>query len=231
MVQPGLFQIPLPGVKAYVVDGGSDGAIVIDAGRPGCVDKILASVQMHGWDVRDVRHILVTHLHPDHTGSLAALKARTAARVYMHHADASLVRSGVAMRRLVQAPGFVNKMLARASPTRQTAIVDPVLTDVHVRDGDVLPIAGGIEVVHTPGHSEGHVCYVFRSYGAAFIGDAAATIFGLREMFTYEHYRQGLMSLSKIARHDFDMACFGHGEPITRRAAAAFRRKWGRRAS
>lgn len=229
LIRPGLYQIPLPGVKAYLLDGGDDGVILVDTGRPGCADKILGSVHMHGWGIEDIRHILVTHLHPDHTGSLAELKHRTGARVYMHHSDASLIRSGVATRRLVPAPGLVNRVMARAAPTRDTGRVDAVVTDVHVNDRDVLPLAGGIEVVHTPGHSEGHVVYLARDQDTAFIGDAAATLFGLREMFVYEHYRQGLMSLAKIARLDFSVACFGHGEPITTRAAAAFRRKWGGR--
>jgi glyoxylase-like metal-dependent hydrolase (beta-lactamase superfamily II) len=29
--------------------------------------------------------------------------------------------------------------------------------DERIKDGDVLPIAGGIEVIHTPGHSKGHI--------------------------------------------------------------------------
>lgn len=113
------------------------------------------------------------------------------------------------------------------APKPQT--VPPVKADVLVGHGDEIPVAGGISVIHTPGHTEGHLVFLARRLKAAFVGDAAANLFGLRPMMAYEHYQQGIMSLQKLSRFDFEMACFGHGPTIRRGAGKRFRALWGGR--
>jgi glyoxylase-like metal-dependent hydrolase (beta-lactamase superfamily II) len=226
-IRPGLHRVPLPGVNAFLLESPSDGLILVDTGVQGCAGKIEDALRTLGKFIGDVRHILVTHCHPDHAGSLAALQSMTSARTYMHHKDAALVATGRAMRRLVPTPGLLNAVLFRLMIEPKPTTVDPAQVDVLLGDGDEIPIAGGISVVHTPGHSEGHVVFLAREHGVAFLGDAAANFFGLRLMPAYEHLQQGMMSLRHLCRYDFEAACFGHGPPITRRAVERFRRRWG----
>lgn len=228
-IKAGLYQIRLPGVNAFLLDSNSDGLVLIDTGVPGSTDKIAKAVRVLGCDLTDIRHILVTHCHSDHTGSLAELKVETGARVYMHQAAARLVETGNVMQRLLPAPGLISKILYRTVLSSLPKTVEPATADELVGDGDEIPIAGGISVIHTPGHTPGHVVFLARDWSAAFLGDAAMNILGLRLMFTYEHLRQGVMSLTKLCDYDFDLACFGHGDPIRRKAVSRFRRKWARR--
>ena len=91
-----VYALPLGFVNAFFID--RDGLTLIDTGMYGNAGRILAAVQELGQQPSDTRHILVTHLHTDHTGSLAAIKQATGAKVCMHAADASLIRQGIAGR-------------------------------------------------------------------------------------------------------------------------------------
>ncbi|MDQ2693379.1 MAG: MBL fold metallo-hydrolase, partial [Chloroflexota bacterium] len=92
-VVPGLYLINLGFVNAYLLQG-HQGLTLVDTGVPGSADKILEAVSDLGKQPGDVKQILITHLHGDHVGSLAALKQATGAPAYMHPADATLVRQG-----------------------------------------------------------------------------------------------------------------------------------------
>lgn len=226
-IKPGLYKIRLSGVNAFLLDSGSDGLVLIDAGVPGSGGRIRSAIQSLGREISELRHILVTHCHPDHAGGLAELRRVTAARVYMHRRDAMLIATGRAMRRLLPTPGLLNALLYRVMIAPKPHTVPPAKADVLVGNGDLIPVAGGISVIHTPGHTEGHLVFLAEKHGAAFLGDAAANIFGLRLMMAYEHLHQGVMSLQNLCRFDFDVACFGHGPTITQRAGQKFRALWG----
>jgi glyoxylase-like metal-dependent hydrolase (beta-lactamase superfamily II) len=228
-IKPGLYQIRLRGVNAFLLESESDGLVLIDTGVPGSTGRISEAVDSLGRCLSDIRHIFVTHCHSDHTGSLAELKDATSACVYMHRSDARLVQTGQVMQRLLPAPGVVSKVLYRAVVPSLPKSVEPVSADVLVDGGDQVPVAGGIRVVHTPGHTPGHIVFLANAWNAAFIGDAAANILGLRLMFTYQNVRQGVMSLAHLCEQNFDLACFGHGPPIRTSAGARFRRLWARR--
>jgi glyoxylase-like metal-dependent hydrolase (beta-lactamase superfamily II) len=230
-IQPGLHQIRLPGVNAFLLDSVSDGLTLVDTGVPGSVIQIRKALYSVGRDITDIRQILVTHCHPDHSGGLAELKALTSARVFMHRRDAMLVAKGRAMRRLLPSPGILNALLYRLVIAPKPTTVTRSKTDVLVGNGDEIPIAGGISVIHTPGHTEGHVVFLARKRGVVFVGDAAANVLGLRLMIAYEHLQQGIMSLRHLCRYDFEVACFGHGPPILQAAASRFRERWGPRGS
>ena len=92
-------------------------------------------------------HLIVTHAHPDHIGSLAAVRAATGAAVYCHPADAPIVAAGGPFRPLHVTPGLVNWLVWRlfVRPTlRRWARDDPTPVDETLHDGTVLPIAGGL---------------------------------------------------------------------------------------
>ena len=225
----GLHRIPLGGVNAFLLDAGDGGLALVDTGLPGSAPGVVDALTSMGHGLGEIRHILVTHCHADHSGSLADLKAMTGARVFMHFRDASLVARGRAKRRLVRTPGLINRIRFPAF-SRFPSEIAPVVVDETVHDGDEIPVAGGIRVIHTPGHTEGHVAFLAKRHKVVFVGDAAANIAGfLGLMPAYEHLRQGVYSLRHLSRHDFDVACFGHGLSIRAGAAKQFRRMWGGR--
>lgn len=225
-IGPGLTEISLRGVNAFLVADGSGGLVLFDAGFPTSEEAIQKAVEGLGHELTDVRHILVSHSHGDHTGALASLKARTGAMIYMHRMEANLVAKGRAATHLTAGPGIISRRMHRRLMNIVPPTVAAVETDVLVNDGDILPIAGGIEVIHTPGHTPGHLVFLAKESGAVFLGDAAANVFGLRPMSSHGEHWQADQSIRRLAQREFDVACFGHGTAIRRGASARFRRRW-----
>jgi hypothetical protein len=124
---------------------------LIDTGFPNGADKILAAIRQLGRASSDLRHIILTHAHFDRIGSLAAIARATGARTYMHPLDAPIAERGSGFRTLTQpAPGLLPRLLfkvfARRNPTVESWRIDQT-----VSDGEVLPIAGALKVIHVPG--------------------------------------------------------------------------------
>ena len=205
-------------VNAFLLDSG-DGLALIDTGIAGSAGKILEAVRAIGRAPADIRHILVTHCHSDHAGSLAEMKRLTGAPATMHPLDAAMVRAGKAMRPLTPAPGLFNAFVCRfllpgpdggrggggraRGPGRRDAA------------------AGGLRAIHVPGHCAGQLAFLWPRHGGVLIAaDAAANVFGLALSPMYEDLAEGRRSLAKLAALEFEVACFGHGRPIKSGAEA-----------
>lgn len=215
-------------VNAYLIEA-DDGLVLVDCGTPGREERVSRGLRTLGRTLREIGSILVTHNHLDHIGSLPALARATGARVHVHPADAALVRGEEGVppgtpRTLPQR--LLRKPLDRAAGRR------PEPSPVHheLRDGEVLPLGGGIMVIHTPGHTPGQTSFLLqRDGGTLFAGDAAGSLFGQVgaivsgpfAMFTQD-IAAAQTSFRKLATLGFGSAVFGHGSPIRRGAAAAF---------
>jgi len=125
--------------KAFVVDPGAD------------YERIVERLDENG--ITEVTHILLTHGHFDHIGAAARLKAQTGAKVCVHRRDASMLQSDT-------------ENLAALFGEH----IEPVEPDVILEGGETLLAADiAVEVLHTPGHSGGSVCYIAND--AMFSGD------------------------------------------------------------
>jgi glyoxylase-like metal-dependent hydrolase (beta-lactamase superfamily II) len=225
-IVPGLWQLKIGIVNAFLLDTGG-GLALIDTGMPGKGPKVIKALSALGKDADDIRHILVTHCHSDHSGSLAELKRVTGAPAAMHPIDAAMVRAGKAMRQLRPAPGMFNAVLGRLILAAAPKAIPPAEIEVEVQDGEVLP--GGLRAIHVPGHCAGQLAFLWPEHGGVLIAaDAAANVFGLAVSPIYEDVDEGRRSLSKLAALDFEVACFGHGKAIRSGATEQFRRKWTR---
>jgi glyoxylase-like metal-dependent hydrolase (beta-lactamase superfamily II) len=109
--------------------------------------------------------------------------------------------------------------------------LEPVAIDQPLTAGEILPIAGGIEVIHTPGHCAGQVALLWRPGRMLFAGDVCTNLMGLGDPVGFESLKEGRASQRKLASLSFDAAGFGHGAPIARDASTRFRNKWGKKSS
>jgi len=221
-----LYSIQLGVVRAFLID--ADELTLVDTGMPGSAEEITNAVRELGRNPSEIRHLLVTHCHPDHAGSLAKLKSLTGAPVYMHPLDAAVVRGDTPGRRMKPAPGVFNWLIMKAFISQPPWPIPPVRVEHEILDGDELPIAGGLRAVHVPGHTCGHLAFLWRRHGGVlFTGDAAGSMGGLRLSPGYEDLELGLRSLAKLSRLRFEVACFSHGNAIGPGASQEFRAKWG----
>jgi glyoxylase-like metal-dependent hydrolase (beta-lactamase superfamily II) len=226
-IMPGLFAVSLRSVNVFLID--ADGLTLIDTGFPNNENQILEAVQAIGRQAADIRHILVTHCHPDHAGSLAALKQHTGAPAYMHPLDAKVVRVGkMPSRGFKPGPGLINWLMFRIFIGAGDAEIDAADIEHEIQDGDELPIAGGIRAIHAPGHCAGQLVFFWKAHnGVLFAADTASNMRGLGYSIGYENLDEGKRVLAKIAALDFEVACFGHGKAIVQGASARFKQKWG----
>jgi glyoxylase-like metal-dependent hydrolase (beta-lactamase superfamily II) len=224
-VAPGLHIVPAGAVNAYLIED-QGGLTLIDTGFPDKQQIILDAVRAIGHAPRDVKNIVLTHAHVDHIGGLAALKAATGARTWMHGLDAPLARSGGPFRPMTPAKGLLPGLLFRIF-VKPGATVEPSVIDHEVEDGEMLPLAGGLRVIHVPGHCAGQIALLWEKAGVLFVADACLNLLGLGPPLGWENAAQGQASQKRLGTFAYDIACFGHGKPIVRDAAAQIRRKFG----
>jgi glyoxylase-like metal-dependent hydrolase (beta-lactamase superfamily II)/8-oxo-dGTP pyrophosphatase MutT (NUDIX family) len=137
---------PATHTNCYIV--GQDEIIIIDPASPdeeeqaalaACVDDLQA-------EGRRVREIILTHLHPDHTGGVNALYAHLQGRVPIaaHRLTAEALRESIRVDRLIE-------------------------------DGEMIDLPGSthlsLRAMHTPGHARGHLCFYEERTGALITGD------------------------------------------------------------
>ncbi len=231
LIVPGVYELTIGGfVNAFLLAG--DELTLIDTGTPSHADELLAAVRTLGHPPAAIKHLLVTHCHPDHSGSLAALQRATGAPTYMHALDAALVRQGQGRRPLAPTPGLMKPLMGLMTGfmnNPRAGGIEPAPIAHEVADGDLLPIAGGLRVLHVPGHSAGQVAFLWPQQGGVlFAADAASHLLGrLGPPPVCEDWPLVQSSLRRLAALDFAVAVFGHGGAIVGDAAAQFRAKWG----
>lgn len=204
-----------------------DGWTLFDTGYPNQTQKILDAFTAFGQNPSDIKRIVLTHTHPDHAGGLAEIKKITGAPAYMHPIDARVVRGQVPMTHSTPSPDILNKILYRIFIKKSPVIVPRAEIEYEINDGDVLPIGGGLRVIHAPGHSMGHCAFLLeRDGGLLFAGDACSNVMGLAPSIVYDDHAEGRRSLQKLARINFDAACFGHGKVLRGSHAKKFSQKW-----
>ncbi len=221
----------------YAVDAGAlnlflialpESLTLIDAGFEGSMAAIEETVRTLGRRTDEIRDILGTHSHPDHSCGLAQVKAATGARLWMHPAEAAMVRAGRTFRPWMLAPGQKNRDFAARIILASPQTCTPVEVDQEVQPEETIPVAGGIRALVTPGHALGHLAFLWPGDGGVlFVGDAANNVDELGLSPIYEDLDEGLQSLHRLGEEEFDTACFAHGAPIVGNAAAVFRSHWG----
>jgi len=182
--------------NAFIVyEQGSSKAFVIDPGAD--IGKIQRRLAQNGID--EVTHILLTHGHFDHIGALAQLKEATGATVCIHEADAPMLIDD------------------RASHAVLAGMhIAPCEADVLLHGGETIMAADiPVQVLHTPGHSAGSVCYL--SGDVMFSGDTLFYMYCGRTDLpgsSTEQYHHSLSVVLRGLKKDY-LVYTGHGIKTT----------------
>jgi glyoxylase-like metal-dependent hydrolase (beta-lactamase superfamily II) len=220
-ITPSLYQIGLGGVNVFVIK--DNGLTLVDTGYKNSLPQIFSTLHKAGEDPERIKQVILTHAHPDHAGSAAAIKDKLGIPVLAHQLEAPLLAEGISGRSPIHcSPGVVNWLIYQLFIKRGSGRIDPVVVDQPLAHGDILPIAGGLQVIHTPGHSVGHSALWLKNEGVLIAGDACANIVGLDWSTVYEDRSLALRSLLAVTELAFDKAVFGHGSPIRQRASEMF---------
>ncbi|HAS28456.1 MAG TPA: hypothetical protein DCR59_04780 [Dehalococcoidia bacterium] len=186
---------------------------IINTGYKGRVSQICRVVKKLGYSLSDVENIILTHYHIDHTGNLLKLRQLTGANVIAHTDDAPYIEGRL--------PHPCPKALRQFKFMKCFWSPDPIDVDVKVEDGDILPVLGGIKIIHTPGHTLGSISLYIPQEDALIIGDLVANTYKLSlpsGEFTV-NISQEIRLIQKIADMEFNIVCFGHGLPLIKNAS------------
>jgi glyoxylase-like metal-dependent hydrolase (beta-lactamase superfamily II) len=163
-------------IHPVILWDGKDGATLIDTGYPGQMPAIEHALGDAGVRLTDVKQILLTHQDLDHIGSAEALVAATGAGVFAHAADAPYIQGEKRLVKMDPAR-FEERMTTlpenlRDQARRMISSLPTVKVTRILRGNELLPLHGGIDVIPTPGHTPGHVCYYVRTLQLLVAGDA-----------------------------------------------------------
>jgi glyoxylase-like metal-dependent hydrolase (beta-lactamase superfamily II) len=221
-VADGVWRIPTAPqdlVNSLLLEDADGTLTLVDAGTKRAARTILAALAGLGRAPQDVTRLVLTHAHPDHAGGLAAVQQATGGEVLAHDREAVYLRDGQAPRSDTRT--FGGRLLNRL-PSGGFAPVQVART---FADGELLEVAGGLRVVHTPGHSPGHVSLVHEPTGVLFTGDAVFNVRGLRypPRMLCTDVRLTRETAGRLGDLDFGVAVFTHGTHLSSGAREAVR--------
>ncbi|HMJ01072.1 MAG TPA: MBL fold metallo-hydrolase [Gaiellaceae bacterium] len=149
-------------IGVYLVET-VDGLALFDSGPSTCIPALKERLAERGLELRDLRHLLLSHIHLDHAGAAGTL--------VREHPGLQVHVSEIGAPHLVD-PSRLERSARRIYGDEFDALWGELVPvpqeNVHVVGEDVL----GLACFPSPGHASHHVCYLSRD-GTLYAGDAA----------------------------------------------------------
>jgi len=198
--------------------------ILIDTGYPGQAPLIKASLQEKKLSLESVTDIILTHHDMDHIGSLKQILqlVNHTICVMAHTDEVPYIQCELPPIRVQEMEKRI-KMMSPQGAELLRSLIDKLKTnyihfrthvDRYLQDGEELPYCGGILIIHTPGHTPGHVSLYLKKHRLLIAGDAlfveAGNLIKAPDVVTCNQ-EEALMSLRKLAGYDIESVICYHG--------------------
>jgi len=209
----------VPGMFIYpTVMWDDENMILVDAGYNGQYDTIRDACINEGIHFENINKIIITHQDLDHFGGLPEIleASKDKIEVMAHEDDKPYIQGEKPLVRLNS--NFLNSM----PEDRQEMVKQmfknftPVDVDTTISDNQELPFCGGITVIHTPGHTPGHLCLYHKMSKTLIVGDAMNMMDGKlmgprKEILEDYDYEIAMDSLKKLLKFDVKNIITYHG--------------------
>jgi len=204
----------LQGANVYLTNS-RDQLTLVDSGMRKDVERIRAQIEEAGFEIEDLDTLLLTHGHGDHMGGAAELIRQSGAQLVAHQAEVDYIEG----RAGLPSPSFFQRLMFWLSD-HLVMPREPCPVNQTVNDGD--QILGGMQVIHTPGHTLGSISLYHPQQKILFCGDALFNQHpltgnpGLRlplAMVTL-NTQLAYQSAGKLAELEIELLCPGHGKPL-----------------
>ncbi len=222
-VAPNVYRIRTMGdfVNTIVFREEDSSITLVDTGYKRAPARIVEGLAAIGGHLNDVQRIILTHAHSDHIGGAAELVRHAGlSGVAIHRDDVEFAESGVAP------PLDVDSTAGRILTRFGRAKFDPVKASTVLSDGEELPVAGGLKILHTPGHSPGHISLLHATSDTLITGDA---IWNMTSRMTWpvalfcSSHRLNQRTAHTLGEVDYEHVAFTHGPHINGRGREAIR--------
>ena len=216
-----MLEVPsnVPGMFIYPTIMWDDkNMILVDAGYSGQYDAVRDACINEGIHFENINKIIITHQDLDHFGGLPEIleASRNKIEVMAHENDKPYIQGEKPLVRLNS--NFLNSMPEdrREMVKQMFKNFEPVDVDTTLDDNQELPFCGGIKVIHTPGHTPGHLCLYHKMSKTLIIGDAMNIMDGKlmgprKEILEEGDYEIALDSLKKLLDFDVNNIVTYHG--------------------
>lgn len=196
-----------------------DTVILVDAGMADSLSLIKNAMDTAGVPFESLDKIIVTHQDIDHiSGIKTILNELDEVKVLAHEEDKPYIQGE---KKLVRLNSNFMERINALPEEEQEKVLDifensSVDVDLALTDGDELPYCGGITVIHTPGHTPGHICLYHKASKTLIVGDAMNIIdrelIGPNKLLlTEKDAKTAINSLKKFEKYDVENVITYHG--------------------
>ena len=174
-------------VYVYLIYG--EKICLIDSGVASSEQFIFDYLRETGRRPDEISLLILTHSHPDHVGSAKAIKMASGCKVAAHGAEKAWIEDVDLQYRERPVPGF------------HSLVGGSVEVDLALKEGDILDLGDGLrlQVIHTPGHSNGSISLWLAEEGVLFTGDVIPLP---EEMPIYDDPAESVKSIKRLKAID-----------------------------
>lgn len=201
-----------PGMFIYpTVMWDSENMVLVDVGYGGQLGALKNAFNDENVDFNSVNKLIITHQDLDHFGGLAELveSSKTSIEVMAHEKDQPYIQGEKPLVRLNS--NFLNILPEdRRNMVKQTyKNFKPAHVNTTLQNDQELDLVGGITVIHTPGHTPGHICLYHHQSKTLIVGDAMNIVDGMltgprRDILLEGDYELALGSLQRLLKFDVE---------------------------
>ncbi len=208
-IAPGVHQVRMLGADSFLI--AEERLTLIDAGMVGSTLMLQRYLRRIGRRIEELERVICTHGHPDHMGGVSELvRKRPDVSVLIHPDDLAGLR--LPLREALASPARTAVRRGRLIQYLTRPPADPTL----VEGGEVLPVLGGLQVIHTPGHTPGSICLYAPRHRLLFTGDVLQVVRGrltyASALFSHDH-AVARSSVERLAVLDVETIALSHYPP------------------
>jgi glyoxylase-like metal-dependent hydrolase (beta-lactamase superfamily II) len=194
------------------------GYIMVDSGWRKTGPTLVEAINSELGKGTKINRLVLTHLHPDHYGGAGQIRENFAPQIAYHRGEMVFkdIPGYLAWIRGLSVPREVFEYLQSRAPSR---LLEMPAADEYLVDGDELVGRSGTwTVLHTPGHTAGHICLFQKESRVLLSGDHLlpneSSNVGAYPIRNYNPLKLYLANLAKVATLDPSLVVPSHGEPF-----------------